>query len=280
MTTSIRAGIPRLMEAANWIQPALWYECPWDDIGRPGGVEGVTFEDAFERLPTLVSGSIVGNYASFVDAGGALAVSTTDPMGSLVMTVDADDDQEACIQAAYGPKVTFNDPGGTLALYDIWFDAQFELSALVGNSFFGFMEYFTPAGDHITNAGALADKGLIGFSTLEATPTILNLTYKKTGTAVQVPIVNTNTMVAATKVSVGFHYRSVNPTARRITAFVNNVRLPTGITKAMMALATFPGANVLAPTTPIPMVLTAAIKNVTDITATTLYRWRMAMVKV
>jgi hypothetical protein len=60
---------------------------------------------------------------------------------------------------------------------------------------------------------------------------------------------------------------------------VNNVRLTTGITKAMMAAATFPGANVLAPTTQVPMVFTAVIKNVTDITAATLYRVRGAMVK-
>ena len=267
MSTSIRGVQPTGQVDQNWSR-LLWKDCPWQDIGHT--VEGVKFEDNFENVPILSTTAVTGKYACFGDTGATIVASATDPLGGVVLTVDADDNQEACIQT-YGALANFIDPATGTAPYDVWFEAQFELSAVVGNCFFGLMEYFTPAGDHITDAGALADKGLVGFSTLEATPTILNFTFKKAGQTVQVPITTVHTMVAATKVAVGFHYLSNNPTAKRITVFKNNVIQATGVTKAQIEAATFPDN--------VPMSLTAAIKNVTDITASTMNRWRCAMVK-
>src|SRR3990172_2705386 len=220
MSTSIRGATNTGQADQNWSR-LLWKDCPWKDIGDT--VEGVKFEDNFEDFETIaVAATHTGRYNGWVDTGGTIVQSTTDPLGGVIFTVDADDNQEATIQTP-GALANFIDPATGTMPFDVWFEVQYELSAVVGNSFLGFMESFAPAGDHITDAGALADKGLIGFSTLEATPTILNFTYKKAGQTVQVPITTVHTMVAATKIAVGFHYLSNNPTAKRITVFKNNV---------------------------------------------------------
>lgn len=269
MSTSIRGAMPLRKVDQNWMR-MLWKECPWEDIGNT--VEGVKFSDNFENSPSalVATANITQKYADWVDTGGTILPSVTDPFGGCVFTVDADDNQEASRQS-FGALASFIDPATGTQPYDIWWEAQFELSALVGNSFFGLMEWLTPAGDIITDSGALGDRGFVGFSTLEATPTILNFTYKKNGQTVQVPITTVATLTAATKIAVGFHYQHQNPTAQKITAFANNVANSGGVTKANIEAATFPDA--------VPMVMTAAIKNVTDITAATLYRWRCAMVK-
>jgi hypothetical protein len=249
----------------------LWKDCPWDDIG--GSVEGVKLYDDFINVPSMSTTAVTGKYACFADTGGTIVGSGVDNLGGVILTVDADDNQACEIQTggATGVAANFIDPATGTQPFSIWMECSFQLSVLVGNCFFGLMEPFTPAGDHITDAGALADKGLVGFSTLEATPTILNFTFKKAGQTVQVPITTVHTMVAATRVNVGFHYLSINPTAKKITAFKNNVVQATGVTKAQIEAATFPDN--------VRMAVTAAIKNVTDITAATLHWWKFAMVK-
>jgi hypothetical protein len=249
----------------------LWKDCPWEDIGH--SVRGVKLFDDFANFPQLPTAGIANQYATFWDTGGTIQQGATDAFGRAVMTVDADDNQAAEIQTGGGTGncANFIDPATGTAPHNIWFECRFELSALVGNCFFGLMEAFTPAGDHITDAGALADKGLVGFSTLEATPTILNFTYKKAGQTVQVPITTFHTMVADTAVTVGFHYLVGSPTAKKIMAFKNGLQQATGITKANIEAATF-ADNV-------PTALTAAIKNVTDITSATLHWWKFAMVE-
>lgn len=249
----------------------LWQDCPWGDIGRT--IRGVKFEDFFENTPSLSTTAVTGKYACFADTGATILGSGVNEFGGVIMTVDADDNQACEIQTggATGVLANFIDPAvGTPN--DVWFECRFQLSALVGNSFFGLMEPATPAGDFITDSGALKDTGLVGFSTLEGTPTILNFTYKKNGQTVQVPITTVHTMVAATAVNVGFHYRyNANPTDRKICVFKNNALQTTGVTAAAIAAATFPDAVLMA--------LTATIKNVTDITASTLHWWKFAMVQ-
>ena len=277
MTTSIRAGIPRIMEATDWIQQALWHGCPWDDIGRPGGVAGVKFEDNFENFPTalVATSNITQKYRTWVDTGGTIVQSLTDPLGGAVMTLDTTSNDAASIQT--GNLFNFIDPATGTQPFDVWFDAQFEIGTLTDSFFVGAMVYQAPAtaalitdGDVL---GGTGDVGFVGFGAVQAAPTLLTLTYKKNGQTVQVPIASLATMVAGTKIAVGFHYKGINPTARRISAYKNNVLQATGVTKTAIEAAAFPDA--------VPMALTAAIKNFTTTVGASmvLYRWRMAMAK-
>ena len=157
-----------------------------------------------------------------------------------------------------GAMVKFVNPA-VAAYYDIYFEARWSLGAVVGNSFVGLMEYVTPAGDHITDSGVLQDKDFIGFSTLEATPTILDFTHKEEGSTVQVTSA-IETLAADEVIQAGFAYRPViHPSSRWITVYEANVMHATGVTKANCQAATFPLSALLCPT--------IAIKNVTDITS-------------
>ena len=273
MTTFTRAGL-RLREVQNWAQPLLWANCPWDDIGVPGGVEGVKLEDNFENLPTslVATSNISQKYATWVDTGGTLLQSTTDPLGAAVLTLDTTTNDAASIQSRN--LASFIDPVTGTAPYDVWFEAQFEIGTLTDSCFVGLAAYQAPAtAAIITDGDIMADIGLVGFSTLQATPTILNFTYKKAGQTVQVPITTVHTMVAATKLAVGFHYKAVNPTERKISVYKNNALVAGGVTKANIEAAPFPDA--------VAMALTAAIKNFTTTAGASmiLNRWKMAMVK-
>jgi hypothetical protein len=272
----MRAGY-RAREASNWIQPALWVGCPWDDIGMPGGVEGTKLEDNFENFQTcpVNTSNITQEYNTWVDTGGTLLQHTTSPFGAAIGQMDTTSNDGASIQT--GNLINFIDPATGTAPYDIWFDCQFELTTITDAFFVGAMAYAAPAtAALITDGGVMGgtgDVGFVGFGAAESAPTLLTFTYKKNGQTVQVPISSMATMVAATKVAVGFTYKVNNPTSQKISIFKNNVKNATGVTKANIEAATFPDN--------VPMALTAAIKNQTTTAGQgiTLYRWRMAMVK-
>jgi hypothetical protein len=249
----------------------LWAECPWDDIGRT--VRGVKYEDYFVNFPTAVvaTSNISQLYRTWVDTGGTIVQSLTDPLGSAVALLDTTTNDAASIQT--GNLASFINPASATP-YDVWFECRFSIATITDSCFFGLAAYQAPAtAAIITDGDIMADIGLIGFSTLQATPTFLNLTYKKNGTAVQVPITTVATLAAGTIISAGFHYRIANPTSRKITAFANGVMKPTGVTGASIALSTFPAA--------VPMALTAAIKNFTTTAGAgfTMKWWRVAMVE-
>jgi hypothetical protein len=253
--------------------------CPWDDIGQPGGVEGTKLYDNFENFATspVATVNISQEYNTWVDTGGTLLQNTTSPFGGAQMQLDTTSNDAASIQT--GNLFNFIDPaaGGTVGPYDIWFDCQFELTTITDAFFVGAMAYAAPAtAALITDGGVFGgtgDVGFVGFGAAESAPTLLTFTYKKNGQTVQVPIASMATMVAATKVAVGFTYKSGNPTSQKISIFKNNVKNATGVTKANIEAATFPDN--------VPMALTAAIKNQTTTLGQgmLLYRWRMAMVK-
>lgn len=252
MSTGIRGAMPLGM-ADGTLSRRLWKDFPFDSVGKPH-FKGTFFFDDFTAG--------LGKWTTFIDSGGAISPSvdnTDDEFGAVDLITDADDNQETCMHAGQpGAMVKFVNPESA-AHYQIWFEARWSLGAVVGNSFVGLMEYFTPAGDHITDAGALADKDLIGFSTLEATPTICNLTHKEEGTAVVVDGA-LETLAADEVVQAGFSYRpGVHPSTRWLSVYEANVLQTLAITKANCQAAAFPLNALLSPC--------IAVKNVTDITS-------------
>lgn len=252
MSTGIRGGMPLAM-ADKTLSRRLWSNFPWESVGRPH-FKGTFFYEDF-------TGGL-GKWTTFIDTGGAISPSvdnTDDEWGAIDLITDADDNQAVEMQCGQpGAMAKFVNPASA-APYNIYFEARFSLGAVVGNSFVGLMEYVTPAGDHITDSGVLADKDLIGFSTLEATPTILDFTHKEEGSAVQVTSA-IETLAADEVVQVGFCYQpTIHPTTRWVTVYEANERLATGVTKAACTAATFPLNALLCPT--------IAVKNVTDITS-------------
>lgn len=272
MSTSIRGVQPARQTDSNWSR-MLWKDCPWEDIGNT--VEGVKHEDNFQSFPTsdVNSSNISEGYKTWVDSGGTILQSTTDAFGAALLTLDTTSNDAASIQT--GNLVSFLDKAEGTQPYDIWFEAEFSIGTLTDSFFVGLMAYAAPATAGLISdsdiLGGTGDVAFVGFGAVQAAPTLLTFTFKKNSQTVQVPITSIATMVADTKVRVGFHYLSINPTAKRITVFNDNVVEATGVTQDAIVLATFPDA--------IPLAMTAVVKNTTSTAGAdmNLTRWRVAM---
>jgi hypothetical protein len=255
--------------------PRIWHNCPWHAI-QQGTRRGIAKHEDFENFPDLSTTAVTGLYASYAATGATIKGNLVDEFGVAELTVDADADQEAIIQSSggIGTMIEFINPT-TANPHEIWFEARYKLTAAVfaGNSFIGFQESVVPAtGTVITTSGVMTDHDFFGFSTLEATPTILNLTYKEEGSTVQVPITTVATMATGTWINVGFHYNPLWPNGHKIAVYANNDKNATKVTKANMDAATFPKD--------VAMAFTAAIMNVTDIEAMTIDWYRVAMLEL
>lgn len=215
MSTTIRGATNTGQVDGVWSR-LLWKDCPWNDIGN--SVDGSKWSDNFENLPTSVvnTSNISQLYRTWVDTGGTLLQSTTDPLGGALLTLDTTTNDAASIQT--GNMFNFIDPATGTQPYDVWFEASFSIGTITDAFFVGAMAYAAPAtAALITDAGVFGgtgDVGFVGFGAAESAPTLLTFTYKINGQTVQVPITSMATMVAGTEVAVGFHYLSSNPTAK------------------------------------------------------------------
>lgn len=192
--------------------------------------------------------SPLGWYKSYEDTGGAIAPLATSVTGVLEIATDATDNDEIWLQYGSGTSVLgkISDTAGDT--FPLIFECRLNVDQIAsGNVFVGLGEEGLAAADTITDAGALASKDLIGFQSLEATPTVFDFVYRKAGQAAQVVKTGAHTAVADTFVKLGFIFDPKAPTAKRITAFVNGVEVTTYVTGTNIAAATFPDAEELSP---------------------------------
>jgi hypothetical protein len=237
----------------------LWKNC------RRIGTEGLYYnEDTFfyddfkmlSKAQPAISGLTVGPLAS--EGGGYTyyldtATSTcsiggvaTSLDGICKITLGATDNHEGWIQAGAGGNlglITATNP------QRLWFEARFAAGQITttSNTFVGLGEENLAAADTITDAGALADKDLLGFWTLEAASQTVVFGYKKAGqTAVSV-IAAFHTLVVDTFVKLGFMFDPLAPVDKRIKAYKNGVEQTTYVTAANIAAATFPLEQKMAP---------------------------------
>jgi len=122
----------------------------------------------------------------------------------------------------------------------LFFEARVKALELADESYFiGLAEENCAAADFMTNnTGVLADKDLIGFNTLTATPTAWNATWKKAGQVVQAIVgVAVN---AADWHKFSFWFDGLHT----ITFYIDGVA---NATVALSSAATFPSAQQMAP---------------------------------
>jgi hypothetical protein len=247
------------------LSPRLWDRAVAPMLAPAGDTFGGFLGDDFRSfgIGTAVTSNVgfyVGEgvpYYSFEDTGGAIAQLATYRQGAVKLAVDADDNQEAWLQAGNATSVMalISDTSGDDKL--LVFEARVRMSDVVGNRFIGLGEEAFAADSAITDAGALVDKDWIGFFALEGAPTILKFGYKKSGQTVQVPIASgLQTLAVDTWYKMGFIYDPSAPTSERIRVFVNNEEHATKVTGTMIAAATFPDGEELSPV--------FGVKNVTD----------------
>lgn len=220
----------------------------------------VAGEAVTSNAATYVSSS--GAWTSYEDTGGTIAQIATDENGVVVLTTDADDNQENWLGRGSATSVCglISDTAGDDKF--MAYECKFKTSAVVGNLFVGLTEEGLAAADTITDAGAMADKDLIGFYALEGAPTTLKFGYKKAGQTIQ-DVATVKTIAADTYYNVGFIYDPAADPTQRIRVYVDNAEVVAArVTATNIAAATFPDGEELN--------LLFGHKNVTDITALSL----------
>jgi hypothetical protein len=252
------------------LSPRVWGKL----VGQAASPDGDNnlygaFDDFINIGPSLAVAANVGYYASegglyksYEDTGGTIAQSATIMGGAVVLTTDADTDDENWITggAGTGAYCQISDTAGSDK--PLAFEARWKTSAVVGNAFVGLSEPARAVADQITDAGAMVDKDFIGFVLLEGAPTTLKFVYRKEGGAMQTVLSYGTAIAADTWVKTGFFYDPTAEPSKRIKIYVDNVEQSTYVTATNIAASTFPDAQ--------PLVFLAGHKNVTDITALTL----------
>lgn len=272
MRTVINRPSSKTADTGRMWTPGIWDDIPWDAIVA-GTKEGNVFFDDFHNVPDMVTGSNTGIYATFNDATSVVSQAADDEHGALVMTTDADDNQEIWITTGgnKGGAFKFIKPSAATP-HIIAFECRYKISSITtGSSFIGFGEEGLAAGDTLTDAGVIADKDVIGFYTPEADPDGMDFAYMKESGTLKINNSDVHTWVADTYVKAGFvyDYRSAND--KQISVWINGIRQATYVSKTLIEVtADFPAGEELA--------LLAGHKNVTDIETMTIDWWKAAQV--
>lgn len=230
---------------------ALWSRVPSHALD-PRSAKFIYEE--FDGFGGLVAANVggyaspLGWYKSYEDTGGAIAPLATSVNGVIEIATDGTDNDEIWLQHGSATSVFGKIDTAAGSNFMQIFECRINVDQIAsGNVFVGMGEEGLAAADTITDAGALASKDLIGFQSLEATPTVLDFVYRKAGQAAQVVKTGAHTLVADTFVKVGWVYDPKAPNANKVRAFVNGVELTSYITATNLAAATFPLAEEMSP---------------------------------
>lgn len=251
MTNLIRPGS---LVSNRGLSAPLWRDC------RRVGSEGLFYnEDTFFYDDFKMLGKVApatggatagflateaGAYQYYVDTGtaaGSIAGVAADRDGTMKLLNAAQDNHEIWVQAGGGSNLGIIANSGA-NMQRLWFEARFKVGQIGNNynAFVGLGEESLAAADTVTDAGALADKDLLGFWVLEAAGATLNFGFRKAGQAVQTTIAGIQTLVADTWYKLGFYYNPLAPADKKIKVYVNGVEKSTYVTAALIAAATFP----------------------------------------
>lgn len=237
-------------QAGRVFSPRLWKRLTDALVMIPSGGNSVKYAgDDFLNAGGAVATNVGGwsGYKTYEDTGGSILQLATSADGVLRFSTAATDNNECWLQSGYsaGTLGVISDTAGSDKML------AFECRIAVGqisddyNVFVGLGEEALAAANTITDAGALADKDLIGFNVLEADGDALKFVWRKAGQAVQT-LATVQVPVAATFYNLGFIYDPTAPSSRRITVYVDNVEQTTYGTAANIAAATFPDGEELA----------------------------------
>lgn len=212
-------------------------------IDALSGFSRVLLQSDFNSFDGTVATN-VGKYAadgaggmrSYEDTGGAITPVETTVGGVIKFTTAATDNNEVwlCNGGAKGAICKISESGHKR----VRFEARVSFGQVTAHNWFvGLSEEGLAAANTITDAGALADKDLIGFAVLEADPGNISCVIRKSGQAVVTVLAAAQAITADTFYKLGFVY---DPKAtKRIRWYVDGVEVASS-DSAVIAAATFP----------------------------------------
>ena len=243
------------------LSPAIWKNLPRASIQSQDRAGTYFFDDFKQYNARKLGVLLVGNgYAGLADTGGTITKGTSAD-GELVFTTDTSDDDEVILGISSGVAVedggtafATSDEGGSSQVqmtlpssssaYLTCFECRVKLGTITAQEFFiGLTEAGMVKADTLYGGtGGIATKSLIGFSVVEATPSVIGFRWGNNGQTGVLNVATAQTAVAATYYKLGFCFDPVNNVLR---AFVDGVEVgETALTS--ITSTTFPSGDALA----------------------------------
>lgn len=222
--------------------PRLWNKVAGQGLSPDGFSNWFSQPDDFTSFGGTVAsnvGTYSGGYKSYEDTGCAIAQHASLAGGAITLTTSATDNHEAWMQAGYSAGAPFSIASSSGK--KLVFESRIRLGSVTAQNYFvGLGAVGLAAADTITDAGAMASAGYIGFAVLEGAATTLKFVYAKSGGAMQTVLSYGTAMAASTWVKVGFVFDPLAPTSKRISVFVDNTEQSTYVTGTNISASTFP----------------------------------------
>jgi hypothetical protein len=226
----------------------------WSDLpssNTPGQLRGF-FEDFTHFTSGVATATAYQNgYYNFLDTSDTITTLVTTPYGFLAIASAATDNNSPCIQMPFRAGfIVFNTRanGGTR----IWFEARVKIAQATSLTdcglFVGLMEESSAANNWMTDDDAImVDKDHVGFHTLTATPSELDVVHTLAG---QVDIEvggNVATVTNDTWMKLGMKYDPQWGTDGEIRFYVNGSELGSSYRVTDVDQTAFPDGEELSP---------------------------------
>ncbi len=224
---------------------SIWGQMPMEDIILHG--RGYHYFNDFIDTPTFSGTTAQVGIKPFLDTGTTLQGIPTEVGGVLQAScADGTDEDQVSFQvgdttAAYA-KIS-STAGKKLAFE---YRVRIDSAAIADHNFFvGLVEEGSSADSFMTDAtGALADKDLIGFRTLAASPSELDTVYKKAGQTIVEVDDNVTTLALATWYKLGLVFDPTD-SAKALKYYVDGVEVASA-PATVLDDATFPDGEEMA----------------------------------
>ncbi len=223
----------------------VWKDCPADicdpNIGR------AMFDDFLMGPHSLTSAAANMGYYGYLDTSNTALLLATDCNGVMRLLTDATDNDSPALQAGSGAAGFAKIVGGRTGKR-MWFETRVRCNSVTDcGMFVGLGEEGFPADGWMTDDDAvMVDKDFIGFHTLTATPTEIDIQHKKAGQTQQITGEAAATLVVSTWTKFGITYDPQAGSEGIVKFWINGVEYISARVTDTNA-ATFPDGEEMAP---------------------------------
>ena len=246
--------------------PGIWKDCPNSLIREKGASSDGGYFDhdeftSFAAIPLPLVGATSSTTAFYAQSGfnaykafmtatnPTLVNSNVDVGGVIIGTTAANDNEEIYLEEGFGNGGPWKTSlTGIRGGPKLWFEARVSFGQIVTQDFFvGLAEKGLAAASGLySNADALADKSLIGFSIQSlVSSSVINCIHQKNGGGGALTIgtaVASQTIVASTFIKLGFVVDMMNGDLKRLRYFVNGIEVQNTPLSSTAQQAAFPSA--------------------------------------
>lgn len=238
-------------DGGRGMSPRLWSRVNGQSLAPDGFARGYGLCDDFVNWGSAVAGTVINHqgYGYYADTGDTIKQLATEVGGVIQLATDTTDNDEVWVTTGgnTGTICKISDTAGDDKLLIAEWRVRFPQVSDTYNAFIGLSEEGLAAADTVSDAGALADKDLIGFWVDEANGDSLDFVYNKAGAGgVTTLIAGVQALTADTWYKLGFVYDPSASSSERIAVYVDNEEQSTYVTATNIAAATFPDGEELA----------------------------------